>query len=245
MEVMQRMGQIAVVVLMSPLPFAAFACSMPRPEEYLGPATLRKRMVAEQIKARGIRDERVLRAMERVPRHEFVPDHLQTVAYRDHAIAIDHGQSISQPYVVALMTELLELKPNSVVLEVGTGSGYQAAILAEIAARVFSVERIPQLADSARCRLERLGYRHVSVRTGDGYEGWPEAAPFDAIIVTCGGDHVPEPLLQQLKPGGTLVMPVGPTTDCQTLWLIEKDHKGRLSKHKKGNVRFVPLRRGD
>jgi protein-L-isoaspartate(D-aspartate) O-methyltransferase len=161
-------------------------------------AELRAGMVEEQIKARGIKDERVLKAMAKVPRHEFVPTEERADAYRDGPLPIGHGQTISQPYVVALMTEEAKPRPEHRVLEIGTGSGYQAAVLAELVKEVYTIELVPALAQQAGERLERLGYRNVHTRAGDGYKGWPEAAPFDAVVVTCGADHVPEPLVKQL-----------------------------------------------
>src|SRR5262245_42108061 len=167
-------------------------------------AELRDRMVATQLEARGIKDARVLAAMRTVPRHEFVPDALAGSAYADSALPIGHAQTISQPYIVALMTELARLGPTSTVLEVGTGSGYQAAVLAEVAKAVYSIEIVEPLARRAEATLARLGYGRVHVRAGDGYRGWPEAAPFDAILVTAAPDQVPAPLIAQLAPGGRL-----------------------------------------
>ncbi|MBI3286741.1 MAG: protein-L-isoaspartate(D-aspartate) O-methyltransferase [Chloroflexi bacterium] len=200
-------------------------------------------MVHNQIEARGVTDERVLAAMRKVPRHEFVlPDYLPQ-AYADHPLPIGYGQTISQPFVVALMTELLRLEPGDTVLEVGSGSGYQAAILAELADRVYSVEIIPELADSAAERLQRLGYSQVQVANRDGYFGWEEYSPFDAIIVTAAPDHLPQPLIQQLKDGGRLVIPVGPPGAYQTLWQIIKQGDQLIS-NDLGGVRFVPLTGG-
>jgi protein-L-isoaspartate(D-aspartate) O-methyltransferase len=202
-------------------------------------------MVQEQIAARGVRHERLLAALERVPRHEFVPESQRSKAYGDHALPIDEGQTISQPYIVALMTELANPQPDHRVLEVGTGSGYQAAVLAELARDVYTIELLPNLAESAAARLERLGYGdRVRCRTGDGYLGWCDAAPFDSILVTCGADHVPEPLFEQLKPGGKLIIPIGPRT-AQKLRVIEKRPNGERAAHDVLPVRFVPLRRED
>jgi protein-L-isoaspartate(D-aspartate) O-methyltransferase len=170
---------------------------------------MREKMVDSQIKSRGIKDPRVLGAMLKVERHLFVPDELKDSAYLDQALPIGEGQTISQPYIVALMTELLELKGEEKVLEVGTGSGYQAAILAELAKEVYSIEIIDKLAMSAKKILTNLGYQNIKIKVGDGYQGWPEYAPFDAIIVTCAPDHIPKPLLDQLKDGGRMVIPVG------------------------------------
>jgi len=196
-------------------------------------------MVETQIAARGIRDPRVLAAMRKVPRHLFVDEALKDQAYGDYPLPIGEGQTISQPYIVALMTEALELKGPEKVLEVGTGSGYQAAILAELARWVYSIERYPSLAYQAKRTLERLGYNNVIIRVGDGTKGWPEAAPFDAIIVTAAGPKIPEPLLEQLKDGGRLVMPVG---DEWSQYLIKVTKKGdKLYKENLGAVRFVKL----
>jgi len=184
----------------------------------------------------------VMRALESVPRHEFVPSGLVARAYENRPLPIGHGQTISQPYIVALMTDLLDSGPGRVVLEVGTGSGYQAAVLAELGARVYSVEIIPPLAESAHRRLDRLGYRDVAVKLGDGYYGWPEHAPFDAIIVTAAAGHVPPPLVEQLAPGARMVIPVGPRFAVQHLLLIEKGHEeGEIFTRNILPVRFVPL----
>jgi protein-L-isoaspartate(D-aspartate) O-methyltransferase len=180
--------------------------SEPAPDHF---TPRRERMVAEQIEARGVKDPAVLAAMRRVPRHEFMPEWVRDQAYHDHALPIGYEQNISQPYVVAYMTEALKLQPGDKVLEIGTGSGYQAAVLAEITDRVYSIEIIKELADRARQDLDRLGYKKIKTRTGDGYRGWPEFAPFDAIIVTAAPDHVPPALVEQLKVGGRLVIPLG------------------------------------
>jgi protein-L-isoaspartate(D-aspartate) O-methyltransferase len=203
----------------------------------------RRKMLEEQIAARGIHNERILDAMQRVPRHLFVPDSERGLAYEDAPLPIGEGQTISQPYIVALMTELADPKPGQRVLEVGTGSGYQAAVLAELVDEVYTIELLPNLAEQARKRLEHLGYRNVHMQVGDGYLGWPEAAPFDAIIVTCGADHIPEPLFVQLKPTGNLVIPVGPSVEQQTLRVIKKGAHGERQERDLGPVRFVPLRR--
>lgn len=187
--------------------------------------------------------ERVLRALGAVERHRFVPDELVGQAYANRPLPIGEDQTISQPLMVAIMTELLDLEPGDRVLEVGTGSGYQAAVLAEMGARVWSIEIVPALARSSAARLKALGYGGVTVREGDGYAGWSEEAPFDAVIVTAGADHVPEPLVAQLKPGGRMVIPVGPVDGEQTLILIEKDADGRVTRRERGLVRFVPLTR--
>jgi protein-L-isoaspartate(D-aspartate) O-methyltransferase len=203
----------------------------------------RQRMVDEQLAARGIRNTRVLEVIGRVPRHEFVPDALRQEAYADSPLPIGENQTISQPYIVAFMTEVIDPQPGQRVLEVGTGSGYQAAVLAELVGEVYTIELLPTLAEQARARLERLGYRNVHVRQGDGYLGWPEAAPFDAVVVTCGADHMPEPLFAQLKPGGTLVIPVGNTFGEQSLQVIHKGPHGERQSRDLLPVRFVPLRR--
>lgn len=169
----------------------------------------RKRMVEEQIVARGIRDPRVLEAMRKVPRHEFFPEALRSRAYTDNAMPIGEGQTISQPYMVALMTELLELAGNERVLEIGTGSGYQAAILSELCAKVYTIERVKTLADRARATLDRLGYKNIAMKVFDGTHGWKDMSPFDAVIVTAAAPEIPQPLIDQLADGGRLVMPVG------------------------------------
>ena len=189
-------------------------------------------------------DRRVMEAMARVPRHEFVPPELRDAAYENRPLPIGYGQTISQPYIVALMTDLASVGPGSRVLEVGTGSGYQAAVLAEIVARVYTIEIIPELGRAARERLKRLGYRNVEVRVGDGYYGWPEAAPFDAILVTAAASHVPPPLVRQLRPGGRMVIPVGSPFLTQHLTVVEKDEAGRVTTRQILPVRFVPLTGG-
>lgn len=200
----------------------------------------RLRMVAEQIEARGIDDARVLAAMRAVPRHEFVPPERAARAYDDRALSIGHGSTISQPYVVALMTELARVGPGSRVLEVGTGSGYQAALLAAIGCRVHSIEIVEPLAREARARLSRLGYGAVRVRAGDGYRGWPEVAPFDAVIVTAAAPRVPEPLLEQLAVGGRLVIPVDVPGGEQELQVHERSENG-ISMQRVLGVRFIPM----
>ncbi len=198
-------------------------------------------MVEQQIAARGVKDPLVLEAMRTVPRHRFVPARYIEQAYADHPLPIGFGQTISQPYIVALMTEALALEPGEKVLEIGTGSGYQAAILAQMGMDVYTVEIIPQLAQRAEATLQELGYTNVRVRNADGYFGWPEHAPYDAIIVTAAPDHLPPPLPEQLKPGGRLVIPIGPPGAVQTLWLFEKSPEGALKATNLGPVRFVPL----
>lgn len=200
----------------------------------------RARMVLEQIKGRGVTDEDVLRAMSKVPRHLFVPPQYVNQAYGDHPLPIGHGQTISQPYMVAVMTEYLRLRRGSRVLEIGTGSGYQAAILAELTDEVYSVEIIPALYEEARERLERLGYSQVHLKCADGYYGWPEHAPYDAIIVTAAPDHIPQPLVEQLADGGRMVIPVGPPGAYQVLWLVERRGEETKTQRLMG-VAFVPL----
>jgi protein-L-isoaspartate(D-aspartate) O-methyltransferase len=197
-------------------------------------------MVERQIRSRGVSDQAVLQAMERVPRHAFVPDKYQSQAYADHPLPIGYGQTISQPYMVALMTELLQLTPEDRVLEIGTGSGYQAAILAEVVAEVYTVEIIEELAAQAAQVLEEQGYDNVHVRHADGYHGWEEHAPYDAIVVTAAPDHIPPPLIQQLKDGARLVIPIGPPGGYQTLWAITKAG-GEIQKRDVSGVLFVPL----
>jgi protein-L-isoaspartate(D-aspartate) O-methyltransferase len=198
----------------------------------------REDMVATQIAARGVRDEKTLAAMRAVPRHEFVPPAHRREAYDDHPVPIGHAQTISQPYIVAFMTEALSLRGGERVLEVGTGSGYQAAVLARVAAQVFSIEIVAPLAEEAAERLRRLGYDNVRVRAGDGYQGWPEEAPFDAIIVTAAAPRIPEPLKQQMKDGGRLIVPVG--EEWQELVLLTR-RGDRFEERRVLPVRFVPM----
>ena len=197
-------------------------------------------MVEAQLKPRGIHDERVLAAMAKVPREEFVPENLRDKSYTDSAVPVGHDQTISQPFIVAYMTELLRLQPTDRVLEIGTGSGYHAAVLAELAKDVYTIEIIEQLATDASARLARLGYNNAHVKVGDGYQGWPEVAPFDAIIVTCAPDKVPQPLTQQLKEGGRMIVPVGSGIMDQQLYLLEKIN-GELAQRAILPVRFVPM----
>lgn len=201
-------------------------------------AVEREQMVREQVEARGVRDPLTLAALRRVPRHRFVPAAGQAEAYADHPLPIGHEQTISQPYIVAFMTEALGLGGGETVLEVGTGSGYQAAVLSHIAARVYTIEIVAPLAEEARGRLKELGYGNVEVRAGDGYLGWPEAAPFDAIIVTAAAPRVPEPLKEQLRDGGRLVIPVG--EEWQELLVITR-RGDRFSERRVLPVRFVPM----
>ena len=211
---------------------------------------LRQRMVddiASEVRGTSARlskpglDTRVLKVMRTVPRHEFVPSPLQAEAYAHRPLPIGYGQTISQPYIVAVMTALLDVDRDSRVLEVGTGSGYQAAVLAELVQHVYSIEIIPELADIARERLQRLGYTNTTTRAGDGYYGWEEHAPFDAIIVTAAASHIPPPLLRQLKPGGRMVIPVGSAFLTQYLMLVHKDHAGQVKTRQVLPVAFVPL----
>ncbi len=199
----------------------------------------RLRMVEEQIVSRDVKDERVLAAMRKVPRHEFLPEAIRGMAYADNAIPLGEGQTISQPFMVALMSELLELTGAERVLEIGTGSGYQAAVLAELCEKVYTVERIKLLADRARATLDRLGYRSVAIKVYDGTYGWKEMAPFDAIMVTAGSPDVPVPLLDQLKDGGRMVIPVGDRYG-QTLLKIVKTPEGAITQRSIPCV-FVPL----
>jgi len=203
---------------------------------------LRARMVERQIAARDVSNARVLDAMRAVPRHRFAPSHPPALAYADRPLPIGHGQTISQPYVVARMTEIVAPAATNRVLEIGTGSGYQAAVLAELADSVFTIEIIPELAATATTRLRRLGYHNVTVRTGDGFAGWPEKAPFDAIVVTAAPEQVPPPLIDQLADGGRMIIPVGPTDGVQRLTLITKSD-GRVSRRELAPVRFVPFLR--
>lgn len=202
-------------------------------------AERRARMVETQIVARGVRDPGVLEAMRKVPRHLFVDPAQRAQAYEDHPLPIAGNQTISQPYIVALMTELLEVKPEDRVLEIGTGSGYQSAVLAELAREVFTIEIVPELARTAAARLKELRYENVTVREGDGYRGWPERAPFDAIIVTAAPERIPQPLLDQLAPEGILVIPVGGF--FQELKVFRKSRDGKLTEKDILPVRFVPM----
>ena len=201
-------------------------------------AVLRERMVNRQIKARGVTDKRVLDAMRSVPRHLFVPPDFAPKAYDDGPLPIGWGQTISQPYIVALMTDLADLEPGDKVLEIGTGSGYQAAVLAQIVDEVYSIEILGELAASAAARLDSLGYANITVREGDGYRGWPEHAPFDAIVVTAAPGHVPEPLVEQLAVGGKLIIPVG--SGLQELMEITRTEEG-IVERRVIPVRFVPM----
>jgi len=202
---------------------------------------MRESMIEKQIKRRGVRDEKILEALLTVPRHLFVPENNVHRAYDDSPLPIGYGQTISQPFIVAYMTEILRLNENSIVLEVGTGSGYQAAILSVLVKEVYTVEIIPELAEIASERLKRLGYDNVEVMTGDGYYGWPDHAPFDAIIVTAAAGHVPPPLMEQLKDGGRMIVPIGGAFMTQNLVLIAKDEEGIITTRNMMPVIFVPL----
>lgn len=201
----------------------------------------RSKMVTRDIKGRGIRDLRVLAAMEKIPRHLLVGERYRNEAYADHPLPIGEGQTISQPYVVALMTEALRLKATDRVLEIGTGSGYQAAVLAEIVRDVRSIEIRERLAQTAAARLKELGYANVAVKYADGYFGWEEHAPFDAIIITAAANHIPPPLIKQLKVGGRLILPLGGTAFYQTLTLVTKRKDGELDVQQLDPVSFVPM----
>jgi protein-L-isoaspartate(D-aspartate) O-methyltransferase len=216
------------------------ACGTPSANSQEGFTRMRERMVADQMAARDIKDPRVLAAMRKIPRHLFVPADQQRLAYEDHPLPIGKDQTISQPYIVAYMSQALDLKPTDKVLEIGTGSGYQAAVLAELAREVYTIEIVKELADRATTTLADAGYKNVHVRHGDGYAGWPEQAPFDAIMVTAAPDHVPQPLVDQLAPGGRMIIPVGDY--FQELRLIQRTDKGVVERSSLP-VRFVPLTR--
>ncbi len=200
----------------------------------------RERMVTTQIIARGIKDPRVIKAMRKVPRHLFVPEKIRGSAYDDRPLPIGEGQTISQPYIVAFMSEVLDLSSRDRVLEIGTGSGYQAAILAEIVRQVYTIEIRPGLGETARERLKEMGYRNIFVKIGDGYKGWPEKAPFNAVIVTCAPEKIPRPLIDQLTEGGRMIIPVGEERGIQELILLRKE-KGMIIKKAVMSVVFVPM----
>ena len=238
------MSRIPALILCAALfSDAAFAATAP------GYDAPRRAMVAniEQLASTGALggqrriDPRVLAVMREVPRERFVPDGMRRWAYDDTALPIGYGSTISQPFIVAVMTDLLQVKPGQKVLEVGAGSGYQAAILSRLGARVYTIEIVPQLARSAADRLRELGYLSVEVRAGDGYKGWPEQAPFDAILVTAGATHIPQPLVRQLKPGGRMLIPMGPDAESQELTLVTRNARGQTKVRRLGGVRFVPL----
>lgn len=201
----------------------------------------RAKMVITQIQARDVNDPNVLKAMRLVPRHAFVKDLEQNLAYADRPLPIGHNQTISQPYIVAFMTQALQLKPGSKVLEIGTGSGYQAAVCHELAKEVYTIEIVEELAKSAEAKLKELSYHNVFVKAGDGFFGWPEKAPFDAIIGTAAAERIPKPLIEQLKPGGRMILPMEGSLGFQYLELITKDEKGNLQKKTVMPVRFVPM----
>jgi protein-L-isoaspartate(D-aspartate) O-methyltransferase len=202
----------------------------------------RTRMIDSQLRARGIADKRVLDAMQKVPRHLFVPEEYRSRAYDDSPLPIGHDQTISQPYIVGYMSEALELRPTDRVLEIGTGSGYQAAILGELAGDVYTIEIVPELAERARAALDAAGYRNVHVRHGNGYLGWPEAAPFDRIIVTAAPEKIPQALVDQLAVGGIMVVPVGAVYDDQIMTIVRKTDKGVVTRETLP-VRFVPMKK--
>jgi protein-L-isoaspartate(D-aspartate) O-methyltransferase len=233
------MGPAALLlVLLTPAGYAQRAA----PDTF---AEARARLVDERLVPNGIRDSATLAAMRSVPRHEFVPADLRHLAYEDTPLPIEREQTISQPYIVAAMTQLVRPRSGMRVLEVGTGSGYQAAVLAAAGCEVWTIEIFGELARTAAARLRRLGYGRVRVRHGDGFAGWPEEAPFEAVVVTAGADSIPPPLLEQLAPGGRLVMPVGDPLVYQRLVLAEKDSAGRIATRELEPVRFVPLLRGE
>ena len=236
---LRRIGRVALVA--GSLPVAAGVSCAAAP----GSDSLRAERFAlvRAIEAQGVRDSATLAAMRAVPRHEFVPASERRFAYLDRPLPIGHDQTISQPFIVAFMTESLRPRPGLRTLEIGTGSGYQAAVLAQTGCRVWTIEIVRALADDARARLARLGYRNVQVRHGDGYLGWPEAAPFDAIMLTAAPDSVPAALIAQLAPGGRLVAPVGGEGQVQELIVIDKDARGNLTRRPLLPVRFVPMRR--
>lgn len=201
----------------------------------------RHQMVEQGIRKQGVTDPKVLEAMQNVPRHLFVPQNYQDYAYQNRPLPIGHEQTISQPYIVGYMTAMLDLQAGEKVLEIGTGSGYQAAILSELTPYVFTIEIVEPLGKQARERFEKLGYKTIKTKIGDGYKGWPEHAPFDAIILTAAPDEIPQPLIEQLKPGGVLVAPVGSTDKAQFLTKITKSADGRVHRQRKLPVRFVPM----
>jgi protein-L-isoaspartate(D-aspartate) O-methyltransferase len=249
LELMRRQAVFLAVLLL-----AGAACSDGGTEPSSAPTTepadavwaaRRQQMVERQIATRGVVDPLVLGAMDSVPRHLFVPEDQRADAYADYPLPIGYGQTISQPYIVALMSEALQLQPEDRVLEIGTGSGYQAAVLAEMGMEVYSIEIIPELADGAAAHLAAAGYGSVSTMAADGYWGWEEHAPFQGIVVTAAPDHLPEPLLAQLAPGGRLVIPIGPVGAVQTLWVFSRSADGELVGENLGPVRFVPFTRAE
>jgi len=241
---MSKVGIIAMAL--SVVALTAGGCK-PRSASPTVPSTAdpfvaeRQRMVTVQLEGRDITDPEVLQAMHKVPRHEFVPEEQVRYAYDDHPLPIGEGQTISQPYIVALMTQVLKLKSGDRVLEIGTGSGYQAAVLAELTDEVYTIEIIETLGEQAAGRLRELGYSQIHARIGDGYYGWEDYAPYDAIIVTCAPDHIPRPLVAQLQVKGRMVIPVGPPGAYQSLWLLEKQADGGVQRRNLGGVAFVPM----
>ena len=201
----------------------------------------RKSMVEDQIEKRGVKDEDVLMAVRKVEREKFVPKKYIDLAYSDRPLPIGYKQTISQPYIVAYMTEQLQVEKSHKILEIGTGSGYQAAVLAELSNHIFTIEIIPELAEGSDKVLKELGYQNITVRSGDGYKGWPEEAPFDRIIVTAAPEKIPEKLVEQLGPNGRMILPVGESIFAQYLWLVQKDNEGIVTKEKILAVRFVPM----
>ena len=233
-------GVLALVIALSSIVGCNTEVKQEFCEEEARLSRARRDMIETQIKARGIEDERLLKAMLRVERHRFVPDHIRHLAYTDRPLPIGEGQTISQPYIVALMTELLKLDGDEKALEIGTGSGYQAAILAELVKKVYTIEILEPLAKRSEKLLQDLGYENITVKHGDGFFGWEEYAPFDAIIVTCAPPHIPQPLIDQLAEGGRMVIPVGPEWRWQDLFVVERI-EGEIEKEKVAPVRFVPM----
>lgn len=243
---MQKIFYVAILCFFCSL--VCFACPGKPHHHHRGDekgdkfAMQREKMVEEQIISRGIKDEKVISAMRKVPRHLLIPQDKWDVAYGDHPVPIGEGQTISQPYIVALMTELLDLKGNEKVLEIGTGSGYQAAVISEIVSGdVYTIEIIPSLAQTAERNLKKLGYDRVKIKIGDGFLGWKEHAPYDRIIITCAVPEVPKPLIQQLKEGGKIVVPLGEEFSPQVLTVVEKKKKGKLIYKDITEVVFVPM----
>jgi protein-L-isoaspartate(D-aspartate) O-methyltransferase len=231
---------LALMLMCLPFVMATSRCAAPPTQESGSVADRRLQMVETQLRARGIRNAAVLEAMRRVPRERFVPANLQARAYDDGPLPIGDGQTISQPYIVAYMTEALDARKSDRVLEIGTGSGYQAAVLAELVAEVYTIEIVPTLAARARELLDALGYRNIRARHGDGYAGWPEAAPFDKIIVTAAPPEMPQALVDQLAVGGVMVVPVGPRDEIQMMTIVRKTAEG-VVRRETIPVRFVPM----
>jgi protein-L-isoaspartate(D-aspartate) O-methyltransferase len=231
---MRRSRTISLLLFLMPL-------LLPAAKDEAAFTAAREKMIREQILGRGIIDARILNAFRKVPRHLFVAPAYRPQAYDDFALPIEADQTISQPYIVAIMTSVIAPDFKKKVLEIGTGSGYQAAVLAELVREVYTIEIVPALASSSRRLLEGMGYRHIRFRTGDGHVGWPEAAPFDGIIVTCAPDHIPAPLLEQLAVGGRMVIPISYSTSVQDLLLVEKLPGGKLKKTNLIPVQFVPM----